>query len=93
MIATQNIPSQVGHGWESSEGQVLPVLMTKEPAPESLVELASCCCSKSPWRDNCSCKNSSLACTEACVCMGDSDCENPNKMVAESSDSEDSDGE
>jgi len=33
LVATQYLPSPVGHGSKSSDDQLYPVLVTKEPAP------------------------------------------------------------
>ncbi|KAK3746853.1 hypothetical protein QZH41_000042 [Actinostola sp. cb2023] len=43
--AMQDLPSPEGHGWETDEdGTLKPVLMTKDPAPSSLLELTTCHC-------------------------------------------------
>ncbi|KAK3743286.1 hypothetical protein QZH41_017324 [Actinostola sp. cb2023] len=99
LTAMQNLPQPEGHGWEMEDGVLQPVLMTKEPAPKSLLELTTCHCKKSECRTNCSCNNTGLACTEACVCMADETvCKNPNSLFwqyssdsADESDSDDSD--
>ena len=67
----QDLNSPEGHGWEKEEGILKPVLMTKEPAPKSLLELTSCQYKKSECRTNFSCNNAGLSCTESCVCMAD----------------------
>ncbi|CAH1277494.1 Hypp9663, partial [Branchiostoma lanceolatum] len=79
--AMQNMPQPDGRGWEERGTVLAPVLMTKDPAPKSLVELVACGCTTSCRRANCSCRVHSLACTEACKCMGNDDCQNPNKLM------------
>ena len=51
--------------------------MTKDPAPQGLVELTVCRCKKSSCRRrDCSCRNRDLICTEVCACLGNEDYEN-----------------
>ena len=67
----------------------LPVLMTKNSAPEGIAELTTCGCEKSKCLCNCSCKSSNLPCTEACACMADHEnCSNPVNDAVDSSDVE-----
>lgn len=84
----QNLPSPEGFGWKLKDDQLLPVLMTKSPAPEGIAGLTTCGCKKSECLRNCSCKANGLPCTEACKCMADESCSNPMKDVVDSSDSE-----
>ena len=86
--AMQDLNSPEGHGWEKEEGVLKPVLMTKEPAPKSLLELTTCQCKKSECRTNCFCNNAGLSCTESCVCMADERCQNPHGVPLYSSDSD-----
>ena len=91
--AVQDIQPSEGHGWVR-DGEVLnPLLMTKAPAPECLLELTTCQCEKSECQRNCSCRNSELACTEACLCMAEENvCKNPHGIPCTAdSDSEESD--
>ncbi|KXJ20012.1 hypothetical protein AC249_AIPGENE15286 [Exaiptasia diaphana] len=72
LVAMQNLPSPQGNGWEvTEEGQLKPVLMTRSPAPTSIIELTRCQCIRSECKKNCSCKLNNLVCTEACRCMAD----------------------
>lgn len=41
--AMQDFESPEGHGWVRDEKHILPLLMTKAPAPESLLELTTWC--------------------------------------------------
>ena len=45
--------------------------MTKDPVPRSLIALTKCNSKRSHRQGNCSCYNSDLSCTEACLCMAD----------------------
>ena len=90
LVATQRLPSPDGHGWKLEDNSLVPHLMTKPPAPSSILELTNCKCSKSSCTQNCSCSNNGLACTEACKCMADEKCRNPNKILCDNSENEDS---
>ncbi|CAM1304786.1 Uncharacterised protein at_DN0466 [Pycnogonum litorale] len=75
--ARQNLPKPEDYGWSISDGVLQAVLMTREPAPRELTELTTCRCKKSSCRlMGCSCRTQNLACTEACACMANEDCQN-----------------
>lgn len=88
--ALQQLPSPVGNGWIVEDGSLKPELMTKDAAPQGLLELTVCKCIKSRCKSKCVCKENELACTEACGCMGD-DCENPHTHSYASDDDDDDD--
>lgn len=91
----QNLLSPDRHGWTMQDNSLVPVLMTKEHAPKSIVELTACRCKKSACTRNCSCKLNNLSCTDACLCMVDEECQNPmnDVVVCASDDSSDSESE
>lgn len=96
LTAMQDLPSPEGNGWKKEDTILQPVLMTKEPAPRSLMELTTCQCKKARCQSNCSCKNTGLSCTEACFCMADPDvCKNPHGVLLDynSGQSDDSDSD
>ena len=77
LLAKQDIPDPVGHGWEDEDETLVHQMMTKDPAPISLPELVTCHCVKSACRrKGCICLINGLPCTEACYCLSE-DCENP----------------
>lgn len=91
--AMQDLESPGGHGWMIDEKHLLPLLMTKTPAPESLLELTTCRCKTSSCLRNCSCNNTGLSSTEGCYCMADDEvCKNRHGVTC-ISDSEESDEE
>ena len=91
--AMQDLESPEGHGWMRDGELLVPLLITKAPAPESLLELTTCKLKTSSCLRNCSCNNSGLACTEGCYCMADDEaCKNPHGLTF-MSDSEESDEE
>ena len=53
-------------------------LMTKSPAPTSLLELKICKFNHSAYKkdDFCQCKANCIPCTEACLCMNNEICQN-----------------
>ena len=83
LVAMQNLQSPVGHEWEQEDDCLKPVYMTKDPAPRSLIELTTCNCKQSQCQGNCSCYNSDLSCSEACLCMADETCKNPHTAVVQ----------
>ena len=58
-----------GHGWELEDDSLKPVYMTKDRS--SLIALNTCNSKRSQCQGNCSCYNSDLSYTEACLCMAD----------------------
>jgi hypothetical protein len=81
-----SVTSPVGNGWIKDDmGILIPKLMNKAPAPESLIELVACGCQKG-CRVKCSCRSVQLPCTEACKC--DSECSNVH-MTMEGDEEED----
>ena len=75
----QDLPTPAGNGWTIQGNALFPQLMKKQPAPESISELVNCQCSKCSRLQKCSCSNNGLAWTEACKCIADDNCHNPNK--------------
>lgn len=74
----QNLPPADQHGWEVKDSCLQPILMTKPPGPECLLELTVCHCKKSACRRaSCACRNSNMPCTEGCACFANEACENP----------------
>lgn len=62
-------------GWKLKE-YLVPVMMTKEPAPQELLKLIFCNCKKGCGK-NCSCKKAGLFCTLACgSCQMSGNCSN-----------------
>ena len=91
--AMLDLESPEGHGWVRDRELLVPLPITKSPAPESLLELTTCKCKTSACLRNCSCNNAGLACTEGCYCMADDEaCKNPHGLTC-ISDSEESDEE
>ena len=57
------------HGWELDEDGVVNIKwMNLPPAPASFLELMNCKCTKGCGNNRCSCRKSSLKCTELCKC-------------------------
>ena len=89
--AMQDLEPPEGRGWVRDGKLLAPLLITKAPAPESLLELTTCKCKTSACLRNCSCNNKGVACTEGCYCMADDEaCKNPHGLTC-TSESEESD--
>ena len=53
------------------------VITTLSPAPEAVIELVKCGCSKERYSTNrCQCRRAGLLCTDLRSCSDDSECEN-----------------
>ena len=61
-----NIPSPVGHGWSCEEGDLIVNWMDCQPAPDSVLELLACTCSRECKDSSCSCMINGLNCTDMC---------------------------
>ena len=57
--------------------------MRKDPAPCSLIALTTCNSKRIQCQGNCSCYNSDLSCTEACLCMAEETWKNPHTAVVQ----------
>ena len=80
LVADMNLPSPEENGWHVEEGKLLPTLMSKSPTTAAITELVTCSCSKSHCLKGCSCTRQQMACTEACACSGDDECNNVYKI-------------
>lgn len=59
-------------GWEEHNGKLTPVLTKKSPAPDTLLNLISCACTKT-CEHNCSCRKAGMRCSTICKhCQGGS---------------------
>lgn len=69
-----SVSSPIANGWTRDDsGNLAPMLMCNNPAPESLLELVVCGCKKG-CTSRCSCRKAKLSCTLACGC--DNECQN-----------------
>lgn len=86
-----NAPDPLEHGWEEdSNGNLAVQWMTKDTAPEELLQVVFCSCQVTKCLSNkCSCKSMQLPCTDICNC---STCENnispPSQYIASDDDSD-----
>ena len=81
-----NTRSFTEHGWViDKDGVVYVKWMNLPPAPESILELVNCKCTKGCGNNRCSCRKSSLECTELCKCH---DCQNRDDANDEPDDSD-----
>ena len=75
----QHLPPPEDNRWDNECAILKPVLMTKEPAPRSLLELTTYQCKKSRCQSKCSSNSTGLSCTESSFCMADTEwCKNPH---------------
>ena len=94
-----DIPSPHDFGWVVNESSISVKWMTVLPAPQALLAMISCHCTTGCKTQRCSCRGSSLQCTDVCGC-GPS-CSNKEEeedgtddvAIGEHLDSDDSDAE
>jgi len=78
------IPSPVSHGWIIEDGLLIPVMCDLPCAPESILILVKCSCSKSRCTASCKCRVNGLPCTEMCACSADDSlCDNVQTFSSE----------
>ena len=75
LVAKSTFPPPTGNRWHL-EDILVPTLIEREPAPNTLVEFTTCGCQKD-YNQNCKCQKADLPCTEACFCGADEHCRNP----------------
>lgn len=85
--ALLELSSPEWRGWQKEDDELTSKLMSKDPAPTSLLELTTCTCKKKECSSNCSCVNVGLSCTEARTCMAEDTCKNPHGVEWELEDS------
>ncbi|KAK3879872.1 hypothetical protein Pcinc_015598 [Petrolisthes cinctipes] len=61
-----NVPSPIEHGWTEEDGKLNILWMRSAPAPEVVLELLSCKCSRVCKLPDCKCLVNGLACTDMC---------------------------
>ncbi len=60
------VPSPVEHGWARNNGQLTFKWMQGSPAPEAVLQLLSCKCSRKCKLPECQCMSNGLKCTNMC---------------------------
>lgn len=79
--ASIEAPSPAGHGWKVTNGEIHIHWMSQNAAPDSILEIVNCKCSKSKCNSaRCSCRKSGLSCTDLCACK---DCSNHKETTQE----------
>lgn len=90
--ARPQIPSPDRYGWTNESGTYRPVITVSKPAPEAVLELVRCGCGVGKCKTNaCSCRRSSMICSEMCSCEAEEDkCTNvETALEPETTDDED----
>lgn len=73
LVPQPTVGSPTDFGWSLSEasGDFLPILSRVPLAPDSILQLVRCKCTKSQCGGRCSCRENDLPCTELCKCDPD----------------------
>ena len=69
-MVNPDVPSTTGHGWSENDNHLENVWIVNQSAPESLLELVVCNCSRAKCTDNCQCRILSMECTDVCKYAG-----------------------
>ena len=72
-----DIPQATAHGWVQSDGKLVISWITGAPAPEVVLSLMCCKCSRSCTAEKCTCIQNGLSCTPACKLQN---CENMQEI-------------
>lgn len=78
-ITTVRLPSPGRQGWTWQNERWVPVMTTLSQAPDAIIHLVKCGCSKDRCTNNrCQCMKAGLNCAELCGCYGtgETECEN-----------------
>ena len=89
LVGNHDLPEPQCSGWKEEDGVLCPILMTSNPAPESIIELTTCNCKKSLCRSTHVLIMESVALKLVSAEPGS--CLNPHSNTYEDSDSEEGD--
>lgn len=64
LVAAPIVPSPFNHGWEMVDDEITIKRNTVKPAPEEVLVLMCCTCSKKCVPETCSCIANGLFCTD-----------------------------
>ncbi|XP_061920275.1 uncharacterized protein LOC133660711 isoform X2 [Entelurus aequoreus] len=74
-------PSPIGNGWYIEDGELTVRWMTRNPAPDSVLQVVHCGCKTSKCEtERCSCMSAKMSCTDVCHCQN---CGNVSKETEE----------
>ena len=63
-------PTPVGNGWHVEDGELTVTWMTRNPAPDSVLQVVHCGCKLGKCETGrCSCLSAKLSCTDLCLCQ------------------------
>ena len=66
IVANPDIPSPENYGWEKHKNRWLPVMTKLPPAPDAIIHLVKCGCTKQCASNRCQCRKNGLSCTDLC---------------------------
>ena len=82
-----HVPSPVEHGWaKNDDGQLIVEWMRGSPAPDAVLQLLSCKCSRGCKLSECQCMSNGLKCTNMCklqTCANQPQDEDIDMMISE----------
>ena len=91
-VPNPEVPSPQDYGWNLEDDVWVPVMTKEQPAPNVVIQLVKCGCSKSKCDSaRCSCRKAGLSCTELCTCDLSEGCESHEQPTTSLNDEEDED--
>jgi hypothetical protein len=92
IVANPEIPEPQNYGWQTSDGELEPVMCLLPPAPEAVTNLVKCSCKLTQCANNrCKCRKNGLKCTSLCNCSDKEECDNREEIILNLPDSEEDD--
>ena len=84
-MAKPDIPSPTSYGLKEHDGLLVPITTALAAAPDAVIELIKCGCTKTQCdRNSCKCQSNGLNCTEMCACGAEEDkCSNAGHDILE----------
>lgn len=73
-------------GWKCENNMFKPVMCSKNAAPDNLLKVVNCNCTKGCNTQRCTCRGYGLPCTSACGQCQLEFCENPNDSTQDNED-------
>ncbi|MES9881148.1 MAG: hypothetical protein ABW185_09730, partial [Sedimenticola sp.] len=71
--AAPELPAPDSMGWKCADGNLVPILMSRNPIPAACLDVIACSCNKMCGTLRCKCRKSGLRCTISCRCKSRGD--------------------
>ncbi|XP_043506155.1 uncharacterized protein LOC122526681 [Polistes fuscatus] len=72
-------------GWKQTTTMMIPIMNSKDSAPDNLLRMVQCSCPGNSKASRCSCQKTGLLCTQLCKYCGGQSCSNFSTSTVENS--------